>query len=270
MRLSHSDFDLLQRTLVDLYEYRDLEALRRALPELCLKLVPADHFGLYVYDINPAMHLARLIGCWEYGTRTNSDTISRWEKYFWEHPFTRYFATGQNPTALMFSDFFSSVQLRNSKLWELVCQVLEYDRNISLPIMTLHGPCGLGLGRRGKHFTERDRLLLNLLCPHFNRAWRNAEIATSRQGGVVRQLSDLGLLPRESEIAHWMSQGKTNPEIATILQISPRTVEKHMEHILAKLAVENRAAAAVMISGSTSKSELIDKEPRNTPNTRTT
>jgi len=39
-----------------------------------------------------------------------------------------------------------------------------------------------------------------------------------------------------------------SPEIAIILSISVRTVEKHMEKILEKLGVENRAAAAVMIA----------------------
>ena len=45
-----------------------------------------------------------------------------------------------------------------------------------------------------------------------------------------------------------MAKGKTNPEISIILQAAIRTVEKHMERILEKLAVENRTSAAVMIA----------------------
>ena len=56
------------------------------------------------------------------------------------------------------------------------------------------------------------------------------------------------LTPREAEIGVWLAEGKTNPEIASITGISPRTVEKHVENILGKLGVENRTAAAVMIS----------------------
>jgi len=260
MRLSHSDFDLLQRTLVNLYEFRNLEELRRALPELFFKLVPADHFGLYTYEVHPVNLRARLIDRLESGPQVTGEIISLWETHFWEHPFTRYFAGAGKPTTLMWSDFYTCIQLRNSKFWDIICKALEYDRNISVPVMTLPGASGLGLGRRGKHFTERDRLILNLLRPHFNRAWRNAEVATSLQGLAARRLSDFGLLPRETEIAYWVSQGKTNPEIATILNISPRTVEKHVEHILTKLGVENRASAAVIISGSTP-----GLKPRNTP-----
>lgn len=53
----------------------------------------------------------------------------------------------------------------------------------------------------------------------------------------------LGLTPREAEVLYWLSEGKTNGETATILGSSRRTVEKHVEHLLEKLGVENRAAA---------------------------
>ena len=54
-----------------------------------------------------------------------------------------------------------------------------------------------------------------------------------------------GLTKREAEILHWISEGKSNPEISVILSISPRTTHKHVEHIFAKLNVESRHAAAL-------------------------
>ncbi len=56
-------------------------------------------------------------------------------------------------------------------------------------------------------------------------------------------LLSLGLTPREAEVLFWISEGKTNAEIAIILGSSRRTVEKHAEHVLEKLHVENRAGA---------------------------
>ena len=53
-----------------------------------------------------------------------------------------------------------------------------------------------------------------------------------------------GLTSREAEVLHWVAQAKRNGEIAIILGISERTVQKHMERILATLGVENRTAAA--------------------------
>lgn len=55
--------------------------------------------------------------------------------------------------------------------------------------------------------------------------------------------SDLGLTAREAEILMWISRGKTNRDIGLILDSSPRTVNKHLEHIFEKLGVTTRSAA---------------------------
>jgi len=54
------------------------------------------------------------------------------------------------------------------------------------------------------------------------------------------------LTPREGEVLFWLTQGKSNPEIAAILHIALATVNKHLERIYPKLGVENRTAAATM------------------------
>ena len=58
--------------------------------------------------------------------------------------------------------------------------------------------------------------------------------------------SELGLTTREGEVLSWLSKGKTNRDIAQILGLSPRTVDKHLEQIYSKLGVENRTAAAAI------------------------
>ncbi|HEX2861770.1 MAG TPA: DNA-binding response regulator [Lacunisphaera sp.] len=60
------------------------------------------------------------------------------------------------------------------------------------------------------------------------------------------ELTKLGVTPRQAEVLYWISQGKTNAEIAIILGTSPRTVEKHVEQLLERLQVENRVAAAAL------------------------
>jgi DNA-binding CsgD family transcriptional regulator len=57
-------------------------------------------------------------------------------------------------------------------------------------------------------------------------------------------LQKLGLTNREAEVLLWVSQGKSNAEIAIILASKVRTVAKHLERVFAKLMVENRTAAA--------------------------
>lgn len=55
-----------------------------------------------------------------------------------------------------------------------------------------------------------------------------------------------GLTAREAEVLIWISAGKSNRDIGEILDISARTVNKHLEQIFVKLGVENRASAAAM------------------------
>ncbi len=52
------------------------------------------------------------------------------------------------------------------------------------------------------------------------------------------------LTQRESEVLNWVIKGKTNRDIGDILGTSPRTVNKHLEHVFVKLGVETRTAAA--------------------------
>ncbi|MES2606273.1 MAG: LuxR C-terminal-related transcriptional regulator, partial [Pseudomonadota bacterium] len=59
---------------------------------------------------------------------------------------------------------------------------------------------------------------------------------------LLRQ--SLHITQRESQVLFWISNGKSNRDIAEILGMSPRTVNKHLEQIFPKLGVENRTAAA--------------------------
>ena len=60
------------------------------------------------------------------------------------------------------------------------------------------------------------------------------------------RLLQASLTPRETEVLTWLARGKTNRDIAEILGMSHRTVNKHLEHIFEKLGVETRAAAAAL------------------------
>jgi len=67
------------------------------------------------------------------------------------------------------------------------------------------------------------------------------------EGGAAEAAfgAQFSLSEREADVLRWLARGKTNDDIATILAISNRTVSKHVENILSKLAVENRTAAAI-------------------------
>jgi DNA-binding NarL/FixJ family response regulator len=58
-------------------------------------------------------------------------------------------------------------------------------------------------------------------------------------------LEKLGLTPREAEVLLWVCQGKSNADIATILETTIHTVKKHLQNIFEKLGVESRNGATV-------------------------
>ncbi|MDN3546024.1 MAG: response regulator [Roseateles asaccharophilus] len=73
---------------------------------------------------------------------------------------------------------------------------------------------------------------------------------------VMREADDAALMDglvhsfkltaREAEVLYWVVKGKTNADIGDILGSSPRTVQKHLEHVFEKLGVETRTAAAAL------------------------
>ena len=57
---------------------------------------------------------------------------------------------------------------------------------------------------------------------------------------------EFSLTAREAKVLLWIARGKSNKGISGVLQISPRTVNKHLEQVFEKLGVEIRASAAAL------------------------
>lgn len=65
----------------------------------------------------------------------------------------------------------------------------------------------------------------------------------------AQRLEQFGLSPREAEVLYWVTQGKSNAQVATILGISPRTIDKHLEKVFSKLGVDARGPAMCLAAG---------------------
>lgn len=79
--------------------------------------------------------------------------------------------------------------------------------------------------------TEEDEYLLKIQSP-------NVTVDPS----VLED--NLKITYREAEVLLWLAHGKTNREIAEILNMSPRTVNKHLEQMYPKIGANNRTTAA--------------------------
>lgn len=80
----------------------------------------------------------------------------------------------------------------------------------------------------------------------------------TRAAIVVREARASLLSPREVEVLRLVAAGRSNVEIAEELSIARRTVASHIEHILVRLGVGNRTAAAVLAA----QSGLLSSSPR--------
>lgn len=76
--------------------------------------------------------------------------------------------------------------------------------------------------------------------------------AASSQGGFNPDFSHheplakaFGLTPREAEVLLWVAQGKSNGDVATILDMSEKTVKQHLGSVFQKIGVESRTAASL-------------------------
>jgi DNA-binding CsgD family transcriptional regulator len=248
MRLSHADFDALQRAILALHDPQDLASFRQVVPSIFLKVIPGDYFGLTQLKVDmPGRRLA-LVDFWESQPRITPDFVQRMERVGFAHPFTQHVLRTRDRSALKFSDFFSMRQLRSSTVYNEFYRHAGIDRLLGVGVPDSLGMATINFTRRASEsdFSERDRLMLNLLRPHFELARRAVERNGNPSG--VLPLRAYRLTPREDEVARRLAEGKSNPEIARILHLRPRTVEKHVERVLAKLGVENRTAAAVIVA----------------------
>ncbi|WP_196161607.1 response regulator transcription factor [Reinekea sp. G2M2-21] len=92
--------------------------------------------------------------------------------------------------------------------------------------------------------TDLSYPLLVKIVSRQGQEWILKLIDGERASGSAILREQLGLTERESEVIYWIANGKTNREAAEILTMSPRTVNKHLEQIYAKLQVDNRTSAA--------------------------
>ncbi len=108
----------------------------------------------------------------------------------------------------------------------------QFSYSLEAPIGTTREvPKALEKGARLLSRSKRENDSWSLLI------WDENEFLSSEA------LSRYGFTGRQIEVIQWMAQGKTNPEIAVILSISYRTVQKHVENIYKQLGVETRLAA---------------------------
>jgi DNA-binding CsgD family transcriptional regulator len=163
-----------------------------------------------------------------------------------EHPLVNHYRVTGSGEPVMISDFLTQQGLHRLGLYAEFFRAIPVEHQVAI---SLPGPdrevIGVALSRACRDFDDDDRALLSVLRAPLIAALVRARrrqlagqaLATATRSGLA------DLTAREIQILRLVAQGRTNAAIAHALEVSPRTIAKHLEHIYRKLGVSSRAAA---------------------------
>lgn len=232
-----ADAQRLLEAVESLLPIAGLDAFARTALTATASLVPAESYTFNL--IGPGRNAVR---AWSFPEMDDFDRLrDAFAAHRLDHPVLRQHLHDPDGRVATLRDLTTLRQFRQTGLYAECYRHLRYHDHLAFCLASGPGTlAAIALGRltpfttREKNLLERFRRLLAPLWTLMDRSW-------------PMTLPDLPPLTlREREILHWVSQGKTNAEIAIILTISPNTVKNHLARILEKLGVETRTAAAHM------------------------
>lgn len=210
------------------------------------RLIPAEHTMVHMLDRRTQRLVYRMTPPSQY----TQDELDYYAAHPGGDPLVSYFERTGDQRARRTSDVIAIRDYVRSPHY-LHCQKrLGLKHTLALPVKINADVVGaLSFDRKTTNFTKRHCALLDAFAPHFILAWnRHVDPWTARSDAaesVRSRLQKLGLTVREADVLFWMTEGKQNREIATILGRSLGTVQEHVANILAKLGQENRHSATV-------------------------
>ena len=104
--------------------------------------------------------------------------------------------------------------------------------------------CRVLLGRVLRALGDDDTAVTELAAARRSFAELGAVPAEREAAALITPTYPAGLTAREVEVLRFVAAGRTNPQIATLLFLSEKTVARHLSNIFTKLDVTSRTAAA--------------------------
>ncbi len=163
-----------------------------------------------------------------------------------EHPLINYIAETGDDQPVKTSDVISQQQFHKLGIYADFFRPIRIEHQIGFTLPPRGGLfTAIALNRSQGDFSEDDRAVLSVLTEPLNNAIDRAHRRrTARSALETAASADVGsLTDRELQILELAAQGRTNRAIARALDVSPRTIAKHLEHVYRKLDVTSRAAA---------------------------
>lgn len=242
----------------------DLRAALAVVSDMAATLDDADAFARCGIERLPALaasELTTLSICDLVGGRrlvVGAPTLGAAEReafdhHFRNHPLVRHHGFEGGRHAHRIGDALPFGEFRHSALYADYYRPVGIDHVIALPLHVDGGwLVSFVLNRRGRDFSDRELALLDSVREPLARLFAHTH-TLDRLRGAWRRPPDappalsaaLPLSAREREVLQWVAAGKTDRDVAAILDISPRTVHKHLQRVYDKLGVETRTAAVM-------------------------
>jgi DNA-binding CsgD family transcriptional regulator len=178
----------------------------------------------------------------------SSRELEVFDRYFFDHPLVR--EHGRNPRAVTkrIAELLPESEFHRTPLYNDYYRVIRIDHVMAVPIhVDGRFLVSFVLNRSKRGFSDRDRARLEIVRPHLGNLYRLGVAASRACDASAAETAApvLSLTRRERDVLRWLGAGKTDRDIGAILEISPRTVHKHLQHIYEKLGVETRTAAVM-------------------------
>lgn len=145
------------------------------------------------------------------------------------------------------SDHLSDGAFRDLDIYSECFRILRTTDHAAIHVPSEDGCLNWFAVERGGHrnFSEDDRMLLNIAQQHLINTYR---LAVARQK-ICKELpldpaifTRAGFSPRQSDVGYWLVAGKTNAEIAMLMNIQTQTVKAHITALFNRTGTGNRLA----------------------------
>ncbi len=180
------------------------------------------------------------------------DTFAR---HAHQNPLIARFTRTGDTRPYRFSDVISRRELHALALYRECYAEIGLEHQIAFIIKVSEtNHVAIALSRKARDFTNTERTLLDHARGYLIQIYRNALTYTALLAAqsepatavMTAGLLDRGLTPAEAEVLTHVAHGQSNADIAAALNVSERTIGKHLQRTYNKLGVTNRSQAAML------------------------
>lgn len=244
--------DALLELIGDVQGRLDLDEFRVGLLASLSRLVPSDWVSLNDLGPNPTDSIVLIEPPFPPEDHALFASLAE------ENPLIRHYQSTGDGRAYRFSDLVTSAELHRLRLYREFYARIGLEHQIAFTLPPRPGRLlGVALSRRIDDFPDSEKRLLNDARPFLIQAYRSAieytELTRSCEAPVTRPaaitsltsaLIDAGLSAREAAVLAIVATGSSDSGTAEALEISLRTVQKHLQRCYRKLDVVSRSQGA--------------------------